>query len=110
MKQQSIDALLGKDALIEIDLAHAGDQLENLGASAARAMISFYRIPENQAAFAGIFLTEGFLLAIAPKTRFLPSVLLGICGGLVAREAYLAARNIREIAKAVKDAADTAIA
>lgn len=66
-------------------------------AAAARSLTAFLARPENQAYLAGCVLTAGF----APR-RISPwaGIVMTICGGLAARQAYLTARDIASIARA----------
>lgn len=82
-------------------------ELEDAAASTARALVQFYRQPENQAFMVGCFLTAGLF---AGRYRPVAGTLLTLCGGLAGRQVYRASADLRALARAAGDGSATPLA
>jgi len=78
------------------------DQLQIAARAVTRMVISFCAEPENQAYLTGCFLTAGFFATQRRQLRPVAAILLTMCGGLAARQAYRTTADIRSIAQAAK--------
>jgi len=74
---------------------------EDVAVNVVRGLADFYRQPENQAYLAGCVIGAGLG---GGKMRPLPGILFTMVCGLIARQAYYAARDLHAIAKASGDA------
>jgi hypothetical protein len=61
-----------------------------------RLVIDYVREPENQAYMVGCMLTA----PLTHKMRAIPGILVTMCGGYAARQAYRATRDLRDLAEA----------